>query len=276
LVVAKDFRFGVVLVASSSRSKWQDAVRRAENLGYDVVQVPDHLGAPAPFPALLVAAEVTSMRLGTYVLNAGFYKPALLARDVAALDRYLDGRFELGLGAGYVREEFEAAGLPFPSAMTRVEYLAQMTADLREHLPTVPILIAGSGDRLLTLAAAQADIVGLTGGRPDSRAADPLAERIEFVRSAAGERFDKLELNLVITAVPHDSSGIPDLSLTRNYAPTLSDQQLLKLPTVLTGSPRDMADTLRHYREAYGVTYISVSVRRQHAESFSKVIAELR
>jgi probable F420-dependent oxidoreductase len=276
--VAKDFRFGVALWAPASRSKWQDAVRRAGDYGYDVVQVPDHVGASAPFPALLAAAEVTKMRIGTYVLNAGFYKPALLARDVAALNQFTDGRLELGLGAGYVREEFEAAELPFPSAKNRIYYLAHLTAYLREHLPTVPILIAGSGDRLVTLAAQRADIIGLTGGRPDSTAPDPLAERIVFVRNAAGERFAELELNMVITAVPHDGSAIPDLSLTRSltrkYGPTLSDEQLLALPTVLTGSPRDMADTLRHYREAYGLTYFSV--QQQHAESFSKVIAELR
>jgi probable F420-dependent oxidoreductase len=276
--VAKDFRFGVALWAPASRSKWQDAVRRADDYGYDVVQVPDHVGASAPFPALLAAAEVTKMRIGTYVLNAGFYKPALLARDVAALNQFTDGRLELGLGAGYVREEFEAAELPFPSAKNRIYYLAHLTAYLREHLPTVPILIAGSGDRLVTLAAQRADIIGLTGGRPDSTAPDPLAERIDFVRNAAGERFAELELNMVITAVPHDGGAIPDLSLTRSltrkYGPTLSDEQLLALPTVLTGSPRDMADTLRRYREAYGLTYISV--QQQHAESFSKVIAELR
>ena len=79
---------------------------------------------------------------------------------------------------------------------------------------------------------------------------------------------------MVLTAVPHDGAGIRDLSLMRRYVPTLSDAQLLKLPTVLTGSPRDMADTLRRYREAYGPRYMSV--QRQHAESFSKVIAELR
>jgi probable F420-dependent oxidoreductase len=274
LVVAKEFRFGVGLGAPASRSKWQDRVRRAEGFGYDVAQVNDHLGAPAPFPALLVAAEVTSMRLGTYVLNAGFYKPALLARDAAALDGFTDSRLELGLGAGYEREEFEAAELPFPSVKSRVDYLAHVTAHLREDLPTVPILIAGGGDRLLTLAAQQADIIGLTGTRPDSTAADPLAERIEFIRNAAGKRFDNLELNMVMTAVPHNNSGIPDLTMTRRHAPTLSDEQLLKLPTVLSGTPRDMADTLRHYREAYGVTYISV--QPHHAESFSKVIAELR
>ena len=270
----KEFRFGVGQLAPPSRSKWLDRVRRAEDFGYDVVQVADHLGGSAPFPALLAAAEVTSMRLGTYVLNAGFYKPALLARDAAALDHYTDGRLELGLGAGYVREEFEAAELPFPSAKSRIDYLSHVTGYMREHLPTVPILIAGSGDRLLTVAAQRADIIGLTGGRYDSIAADPLAERIAFVRDAAGDRFDRLELNMVIIAVPHDGSGIPDLTLARRYVPTLPDEQLLRLPTVLTGTPREMADTLRQYREEYGVTYFSV--QREHTESFSKVIAELR
>jgi probable F420-dependent oxidoreductase len=272
--VAKDFRFGVGLHTVRSRSEWQDSVRRVEDFGFDTLQVPDHLGAPAPFPALLSAAEVTTMRLGTYVLNAGFYKPALLAREVTALHDLTEGRLELGLGAGYVREEFEAAELPFPSAKSRIDYLGHVTAYIREHVPAVPILIAGSGDRTVTLAAQQADIIGLTGGRLDSTAGDPLAERIAFVRDAAGDRFGDLELNLVITAIPHDSSGIPELSMTRRYAPTLTDEQLLELPTVLTGSPRDMADMLREYRERYGVTYISV--QQHHAEPFGKVIAELR
>lgn len=272
--MAKDFRFGIGLFRGGSRSRWQDAVRRAEGFGYDVLQVPDHLGAPAPFPALLSAAEATSMRLGTYVLNAGFYKPALLARDVAALDQLTDGRIELGLGAGYVKEEFEAAELPFPSAGRRVDYLAHVTRYLREHVPSVPILIAGSGDRVVSLAAQHADIIGLTGGRAGSTAEDPLAERVEFVKSIAGDRFDQIELNMVITAVAHDGSGLPDLSLTRRHAPTLPDEQLLKLPTVLAGTPRDMADKLRRYRDTCGISYISV--QQKHAESFGKVIAELR
>jgi probable F420-dependent oxidoreductase len=272
--VAKDFRFGIGLRTLRSRSQWRDAVRRVEGFGFDTLQVPDHLGAPAPLPALLSAAEVTTMRLGTYVLNAGFYKPALLARDVAALHELTEGRLELGLGAGYAREEFEVAELPFPSAKSRVDYLAHMTDYLREHVPSVPIMIAGSGDRVVTLAAQRAHIVGLTGARPNSAASDPMGDLVEFVRSAAGSRFDELELNLVITAVADEGKGIPDLSLTRRYAPTLSEEQLLELPTVLSGSPRDMADKLRRYRETYGVTYISV--QQQHAEAFSKIIAELR
>jgi probable F420-dependent oxidoreductase len=272
--MARNFRFGIGLSGGTSRRQWQDAVRRAEDFGYDILLIPDHLGGPAPFPALLSAAEVTSMRLGTYVLNAGFYKPALLARDVAALDQLTDGRIELGLGAGYVKEEFEAAELPFPSARNRVDYLAHMTTYLREHLPAVPILIAGSGDRVVRFAARHANIVGLTGHRANTTTLYPLAERIEFVRAAAGDRFDDVELNLVITAVPREDSGIPDLALTRRHVPAVSDEELLKLPSVLTGTPRDMADTLRHYRDAYGVSYITL--HQKHIETFSRVIAALR
>jgi alkanesulfonate monooxygenase SsuD/methylene tetrahydromethanopterin reductase-like flavin-dependent oxidoreductase (luciferase family) len=136
----------------------------------------------------------------------------------------------------------------------------------------VPILIAGNGKRILTLAAQHADIIGLTGAN-DASAGNTLAERVEFVRAAAGDRFADLELNLAITGVP-DSSGKPDLKLTRRHAPTLSDEQLLALPAVLSGSPRDVADTLRGYRETYGLT--SVTVQENHAETFAKVIAELR
>jgi alkanesulfonate monooxygenase SsuD/methylene tetrahydromethanopterin reductase-like flavin-dependent oxidoreductase (luciferase family) len=137
----------------------------------------------------------------------------------------------------------------------------------------VPILIAGNGNRLLTVAAQHADIIGLTGANPRG-IGDPLAERIDLVRTAAGDRFEDLELNLAITAVPSDNSGIPDLSLTRRYAPTLSDEELLALPAVLSGSPRDIADTLRGYRESYGLT--SFTVQESHADTFAKVIAELR
>ena len=172
-----------------------------------------------------------------------------------------------------MREEFEAAELPYPSAGQRVDYLEHVTLYMKEHHPSIPILIAGNGNRLLTIAAQHADIIGLTGAN-DRGVGDPLAERVEFVRAAAGDRFAGLELNLAITAVPSDNSGKPDLAMTRRYAPSLSDEQLLALPAVLSGSPRDIADTLRGYRETYGLT--SVTVQEHHAETFAKVIAEFR
>jgi probable F420-dependent oxidoreductase len=267
------FRFSMGIHSAKSRTTLQDKAKRYEDLGFDALHLPDHLGAPAPFPVLTAIASVTStVRLGTYVLNAGFYKPALLARDAAEIDQLSDGRLDLGLGAGYVREEFEAAELPYPTARQRVDYLEHVTTYLKKHLPKVPILIAGNGNRLLTIAAQHADIIGLTGASSGD-VADPLAERVEFVRNAAGNRFADLELNLAITAVPSDSSGKPDLSLTRRFV-DLSDEELLALPSVLSGSPREIADTLRGYREKYGLT--SFTFQENHVETIAKVIPEFR
>jgi probable F420-dependent oxidoreductase len=277
--MGKDFRFGIGVRSVKSAQKLRDTVRRFEDLGFDVLHVPDHLGRfgiPAPFPTMVAAAEYSkTMRVGTFVINAAFYKPAILARDAIAVDVLSEGRLDLGLGTGYVREEFEAAELPYPSAGERVDHLRHTTTYLKETAPSIPILIAGNGDRVLRIAAQHADIIGLTGGGvPEYPGHDPLAERIDFVRAAAGERFADLELNIAITGVPTDSSGIPDLALTRGYAPDATEEQLLALPTVLTGTPRDIADTLRARRDDYGITYFTV--QDYHAEYFAKVIAELR
>jgi probable F420-dependent oxidoreductase len=272
-MATRGFRFAVGIHSAKSGAELRDKAKRLEDIGFDVLHLPDHLGAPAPFPVLsAIAAATSTVRLGTYVLNAGFYKPALLARDAGELDKLSDGRLDLGLGAGYVREEFEAAELPYPTARQRVDYLEHVTRHLKEHLPSVPILIAGNGNRLLTVAAQHADIIGLTGAS-NSDVADPLAERIEFVRKAAGDRFDSLELNLAITAVPSDNSGKPDLALTRTFV-NLSDEELLALPAVLGGSPHDIADTLRGYRDTYGLT--SFTFQENHVDTIAKVIAAIR
>lgn len=270
----KDFRFGVGVRTVGSSREWADGARYLEDLGFDVLNVPDHLGAIAPFPALAAAAAVTSrIRLGTFVLNACFYKPALLARDAADLAALSDNRLDLGLGAGYVREEFEAAELAFPPAGARVDYLEHVAGYLRRELPDLPILIAGNGPRVLRVAARHAGLIGLTGS-DDGPGPDPLATRIQGIRDAAGDRFDDLVLNLAITAVPTDASGQPDLRLTRRFSPGRSDDQLRALPSVLSGSPAEIADTLRGYRTRYGLSYFTVQI--EHAESFARVIAELR
>jgi probable F420-dependent oxidoreductase len=190
-----------------------------------------------------------------------------------ALDLLSDGRLEIGLGTGYVREEFEAAEIPYPSARARVDYLEHMTKYLKEHHPSTPLIIAGNGDRVLTIAARNADIIGLTGSKVRD-VEDPFAERADFVRNAAGDRFDSLELNLAITAMPRDGETEPDLKLTRSYSPELSDEEILSMPSVLTGSPAEIADTLSAYREKYGVS--SFTVQDNNIANFSKVIAELR
>lgn len=268
------FRFGVSLHVGGPRSAWQAKARQAEDLGYDIVQVPDHLDTPAPFPALVSAGDATSLRLGTFVLNTSFYRPALLARDVAETSRLLDGRLELGLGTGYNAAEFEAVGVPFDSAGRRIDHLEHTIAELRRLVdPMPPLLLAASGQRMLRLAAREADIVGFTVVTPEKDPEQVLARRIEFTRSAAGDRFDELELNLFVFSVAV-TTGDPDLTVARQVLGGMSDEQIRALPGVLIGSAGQVADTLLRYRDKYGLTYFGVL--EPHMTEFAKVIDRLR
>lgn len=287
------FRFGVVLAKSESRAAWRDKARLAEDLGYDVLLVPDHLNMPAPFPALVATAEATSRpRVGTLVLNTGLYSPALLARDVATTAQLVDNRLEVGLGAGYVRDDYELAELPFLSPGRRVEQLERTVTRLRQVLSRnqrqssrpgespVPIMIAGRGDRLLRLAASQADIVGLAGVTlsKTSRAADEpgmaaLADRTSVITAAAGDRLPAIELSLMVPALLLDGDNTA-LPLLRQLSPELSDAEILQQPGVLEGSTHSIAETLHRYRCTYGITYFTVT--EQGMIPFAKVIQLLR
>jgi probable F420-dependent oxidoreductase len=268
------FRFGVSLFSGGTLAAWQAKVRQAADLGYDVVQVPDHLGMSAPFPALVAAASVPGPRLGTFVLNAGFYRSALLARDVAETSRLLQGRLELGIGTGYNAAEFTEAGLPFGRAGQRIDHLEHTLAELRRVVdPMPPLLLGASGERMLRLAAREADIVGFTVVTPESDPEQVLADRIDFLRGVARDRFDDLELNLFVFAVSV-SEGEPDLTVARQVLGGMSDEQILALPGVLTGSAEQVAETLLRYREKYGLTYFGVL--ETSMTEFAKVIERLR
>jgi probable F420-dependent oxidoreductase len=278
----RPFRFGVSLISVGSRSGWQARVREAESLGYDVLQVPDHLGAVAPMPALVSAAEATStMRLGTYVLNAGVLTPAYLARDVVDLHRLTDGRFELGLGAGYIEAEFAAVGVPFGTGGERIARLEDTLRQLRSLLaaeadqPAPPVMLSGAGDRMLRLAGREADIFSfsiMAGLTPGLAPEDAFARRVGVLRDAAGERADEVELNLFVAAVGESPEQV-DLSIIRQ-ASGLADDQLLQLPGVLVGSADEIADRLLRYREQYGTSYISVL--EPDMARFADVIKRLR
>jgi probable F420-dependent oxidoreductase len=289
-MTTRPFRFGANLVAVGARSELVDKARWIEDLGFDTILIQDHLGMPSPFPLLVAAAEATSrVRLGTFVLNAGFYHPALLARDVATTDLLVDGRLELGLGAGYAQAEYEAAGLEFPSPGKRVDHLTNLVTELRRLLadghrpqpaqrPAPPLLIAGNGDRMLRLAAEHADIIDVVPSPPGKRPAigaagqAALAERIEFVHAGAGERFAEVELSMSVQVLL--DAGKPDLSLVRRFNPGLSDDELLQSPSVLHGSEAEIVETLHHYRETHGVTYFCVPERC--VADLGKVIERLR
>jgi probable F420-dependent oxidoreductase len=277
----RPFRFGATVSRpASSRSAWRAKVRVVEDLGYDVLQVSDHLGAAAPLPALVAAADVPGLELGTYVLNAGVRSPAYLARDVADTYRLTDGRLELGLGAGYVPEEFTAAGLPFGTPGARLRKLEEVCTGMRKLLaaepdaPRPPVMLAGAGDRILTLAARIADIVSfpITAGFGAGTPEQALAARVQRVRDAAGQRLGTIELNLFVAGVgPH----LADIDLSMISAATgMTAGQLAELPGVLLGSPQQIADALLRYRQEYAITYIGVL--EDHMQTFAEVIPLLR
>lgn len=277
----KQFRFGINMLVPDSRAAWAEKCRKAEDLGFDVIGAADHLGLAPPFPALVLAAEVTSrVRLNTFVLNTSFYNPVLLARDVTGTDQFTEGRLELGLGTGYVKAEFEAAGMEFPRAGERINHLEHTIKELKrlfadeEHKPgTVqkpgpPLLIAGRGDRLLTLAAEHADVIGFTGvaATPDGGTyvpadADGLDERVRFVREKLNGR--DVEFNVIaqhVGIVKERQAGLEQALdvFGKPFADTLPIEKIAELPTALVGTHEQIAEQLIAHRERFGISYFTV------------------
>ena len=285
--MAVPFRFGVSLLASAPADEWRGKCRRAEELGYDVILVPDHLGMVAPFPALVAAAGATERtRLGTFVLNAGFWNPALLAREVATTDALTGGRLELGLGTGYVQAEHDTAGLPYGSPGERVDHLRRTVEELSRLLsdqPRVPLLIGANGDRMLRLTAEHADIAAFTGARPVPGSAtgtlepltpEELDERVAAYHRLAAGRPEPAELNLLLQMVAVTDDPAAALRPLLSRQPQLTVDQALELPLVLAGSLEQITERVRAIRERYGFTYFTVL--EPYMEPFGQVIEALR
>ncbi|MFI0961758.1 LLM class F420-dependent oxidoreductase [Streptomyces sp. NPDC021080] len=304
--MSRPFRFGVSLIAPATAAEWAARCRRAEELGYDVITVADHLGMPAPFPSLVAAAAATERpRLGTFVLNSGFWNPALLAREVATTDALTGGRLELGLGTGYVAAEHETAGLPWGTPRERVDHLLRTVEEVKRFLgpdgplhrgtpwpggkapgspaggpPRVPLLIGANGDRMLRIAAEHADIAAFTGARTGRNGAlEPLTateldERVALHRKASAAREEPAELNLLIqiVAVTDDRSASVRPWLPR--LPQLTEREVLELPVVLIGTVEQIADQVRGLRERYGFSYLTVL--EPNLEAFAPVVGALR
>jgi probable F420-dependent oxidoreductase len=304
------FRFGVNALRAASRAAWLDNARKVEDLGYAVLGVPDHLSERlAPLPALVSAASVTTtLRIATTVLNNDFRHPVLLAREAATIDLLTDGRLELGIGAGYMKSEYEQAGLPFDLGGARVERLGEAVVIVKrlfsgepvtfagrhyrvtDHViyprpvqqPRPPILIGGNGPRLLTLAVNEADIVGLTGITFRSGGTTPdllgckatvVDERIRFMREAAPERFERLELNaLVQRVIVTDDRRQAAEDLARTWT-ALSADEILASPYVLIGTVDEMVEDLEARRRRWNISYILT--HEPYLEALAPVVKRL-
>lgn len=289
----KPFRFGVNLRSAGSRADWTAKARRLEDQGYATLGVPDHLATMlAPMTALAAAAEATTrLRLATLVLNNDFRHPVLVAREAATLDVLSDGRFELGLGAGHMRSEYDQAGLRFDPGEVRVARLAEAVVIVKrlfegepvtfagahyrvtEHAihprpvqrPRPPIFIGGHAPRVLALAAREADIIGLTGITFARGGAEPRTEgfraaavdgQVRLVCESAGARLERLELNtLVQRVVVTDDRRAAAAELAQRW-PMLSVEEILESPFVLLGTLAQMVEQVQGWRARWGISYV--------------------
>lgn len=310
------FRFGVIGEDIGTCEQLVAEARRAEALGYSTLLLRDHFVSEpygeqlAPMVALMAAAAATStLRVGTLVLDNDYRHPVLLAKEAASLDVLSGGRFELGLGAGWLRDEYERAGLPFDPAGVRVDRLEESIQLLKRLLsgspatvrgshykvdglatfprpaqrPHPPILVGAGGRRMLGIAGRHADVVNiLPKALPDGTISDDLSERspaaigrkVEWVREAAGERFAGLELGLVASvAAGEDGRDQAERLAVRRGWGAAAAGQVLEMPSVLAGPPERIADQLQARRERLGLSYYVVSSASM--EAAAPVVASL-
>jgi probable F420-dependent oxidoreductase len=294
-----------------------DFASSVQEAGFDVLTIPDHLvGSLSPFAGAAAAACATSrLHTGTLVLNNDLRHPVDTARESATVAAVSGGRFELGLGAGHMKSEYDAAGLRFDSGATRVDRLIESVDVIRPLLAgepvdvdgshycvragagelvaapgvPVPLLIGGNGTRVLRLAGNVADIAGLAGFSHNRDAtkvelshfdAAGLDDRIAVVRDAAGDRFDAIELNALIQfVVVTDDRAAAAAELAAAFG-GVSPQFVMDSPFVLLGTHEQMAETLAQRQQRFGVSYWTVFdewVGRESAmPDIAKVIALLR
>jgi probable F420-dependent oxidoreductase len=287
-------QFGVNFRATASAADFVQLVRRAEELGFDVFAAPDHLGGTGPFTTLAAAAAISgSLRLRTYVLNAGFWNPALLAREVATLDLLSGGRAELGLGAGHMKREHDDAGLPWLPLRERVELLEATATEVRrrladpDHRPApvqspVPLMVAAMSRAGLAVAARHADVVGFAGlrqvrGQPPGTftlvSAAETAARAAEVRELAGGRAYRSDV-LVQQVVIGQNAAKAAAEMAAGV-PLLTVDEVLRSPFVLyAASAAEAAGELARRREIYG--FDSVTTHQPSMEALGQVIAAYR
>ncbi|MEU7839042.1 MULTISPECIES: TIGR03621 family F420-dependent LLM class oxidoreductase [unclassified Nonomuraea] len=290
--MTRPFRFGLGKLEIPDADAWLKSSRQVEEQGYDILLVPDHLGKTAPFPPLVATAAVTGLRVGTLVLNTGFYHPPLLARDAATTDRLTGGRLELGLGTGYVHEEFQALGLDPGTPKDRVDQLEhtvnQLTAifadPAAEPVPVqrpMPLLIAGNGNRVLRLAAEHADIVGFIGMRYDPTSpgglrlisTEEFTDRVAYFEQVAAASSAELERNLLIQAVVVTDDRDAAIRYIQQTQLPIPLEELERSPLLLIGSVEQIIAQVHEIRERYGISYLTVM--DAHQEAFAPVVQAL-
>jgi probable F420-dependent oxidoreductase len=319
----RPFRFGVMAKTGGSRRQLIESVRRYEELGYSSFLFNDHYLGSGPamtaanhpvqdvaaIPAVMLAAEATTtLRVGFRVLCIDYHHPVVLAKELATIDVFSEGRLEIGLGAGWIASEYEAMGIRFDRPGERIARLGEVVDLLRAaygggqldfagshgvhavgfeavpepvQRPCPPIAVGGGGRRVLELAAQKADIVafnldnrsGAIGPDGARRAnAEALKDKIGWVRAAAGDRLPDIELEIgaVISTITDDRHGVAE-ALGGRFGMDADD--VLAHPHAVIGSVDTACEVLQERRELYGISY--VLFLESVAESFAPVVERL-
>jgi probable F420-dependent oxidoreductase len=305
----RPFRFGVMAAKAGSRSEWIDTAKKAESLGYSALLMPDHFGDQlSPIAALSTAAAVTEeLRVGTLVFANDFRHPAVLAKETATLDLLSDGRLEVGLGAGWMTDDYTTTGIPHDRPGLRIDRMIESIEVLRglwgegaysfdgEHytitemngLPKPvqaggpPIIVGGGGKRVLSTAARLANIVGVNPNVGEgkigpeaiaSMSAEATEEKMGWVRDAAGDRFDDIEISILkFVTIVTDARDAVAAKVAGGMG--MDAETLLASPHTLVGSAEQVAEELIEQRERWQGSY--VTVQSDALESFAPVVAAL-
>lgn len=288
------FRFSTPVSVTSDARSFRDHVRRMEDLGFSTVTISDHFDDQlGPIAALQAAADATTtLRVGSLVFCNDYRHPVVLAKEAATLDLLSEGRFELGLGAGWMESDYTQAGLPYDAAATRVDRLDEAIQVIRRlwggepvaftgqhysvdglvgtpvpHTPGgPPLVVGGGGRRVLELAARHADVVGinpkLTAGRIDASAgpsATPSATdaKVAWIRDAAGARFESIELHvrLELAVVTDDPEPLVQ-ALSGGFG--LTPDEARATPHAAVGTIDSICDALVERRERWGLSYVGI------------------
>jgi probable F420-dependent oxidoreductase len=308
-VKPRPFRFGVQEGRVLSAREWRENARRIEAMGYAGIYSPDHFDDQlAPVPGLMAAADATTtLRVGSLVFDNDYRHPVVLAKEAATLDLLSDGRFDLGIGAGWMASDYRHAGIPYDSAGTRIERMEEALAIIKScfggekfsfhgkhytiedfeatplpaQRPHPPILMGGGGRKMLGIAAREADIVHINYNLGEGRInpalvhtgfADANDEKIAWVKEAAGERFPRIELGLTIffANVTEDRG-----SLAEAIAPGMQaqPQDMLDMPFFLIGTIDQLVEQLQARRARYGISFVIVP--GEAAEALAPVVERL-
>jgi probable F420-dependent oxidoreductase len=299
------FRFTVHSSIAPTMAAWRDQARLAEASGYSALYVTDHFDSQfGPLVAATVAAEATTtLHVGTLVLNNDLRNPVVLAKEIATLGLAAEGRVEVGLGAGWLKTDYEETGAHYDTPGVRISRLAESLTIMRalwndgeatfegthydvrgarcDPRPASPprIIVGGGSKRILTLASEQADIVGVTtsmatgelGGDVASQATIEHYERcLGWIREGAGHRFDSLELQITPSIMVVSSSRAAKRSASMLGFP---GEDALDLPILLIGTEDELCERLVERREKYG--FSNIVVGDQSMEAFAPIVARL-